>query len=84
MLVLSLVNLARFAMVIAKFDLTFMYIIVDSVTHDSIMSKKVLTYIYLEEGEYLYDSATRRVYTKCAPHKWIGNIDVNTCQIQFR
>jgi hypothetical protein len=39
------------------------------------MPKLRLTYIFLDEGEFLYDSSTKKVYTFTAPHKLVGKID---------
>jgi len=34
-----------------------------------------LIYIFLEDGEFLYDADTHKVYTFTAPHKLVGEID---------
>lgn len=36
--------------------------------------RKKLTYVYLDEGEFLYDSLTRRLYTVNSPHICKGYI----------
>ena len=38
------------------------------------MVNKRLVYIYLEEGEFLYDPDTYKVYTFLPPHKLVGHI----------
>jgi hypothetical protein len=39
------------------------------------MSLKKLIYIYIEEGEFLYDQLTSKVYTFTSPHSLVGYID---------
>lgn len=39
------------------------------------MPKLKLTYIYLTEGEFLYDEKSNKVYTFQAPHQFVGTID---------
>jgi hypothetical protein len=36
---------------------------------------KKLKYIFIDEGEYLYDCITRKTYTLTSPHRCIGVID---------
>jgi hypothetical protein len=36
---------------------------------------KKLKYIYIDEGEYLYDSVTNKAYSYTAPHKLVGVIN---------
>lgn len=36
------------------------------------MVKKILKYIYLDNGEYLYDESTQKVYTFSRPSKFVG------------
>ncbi len=44
------------------------------------MTKK-LVYIYIDEGEYLYDQLTQKIYTFIAPHKFVGNIDPESFKV---
>lgn len=39
------------------------------------MVQKKLKYIFIDEGEYLYDSVTNKAYTYTAPHKFVGIIN---------
>ena len=36
---------------------------------------KKLKYIFIEEGEYLYDTQTQKAYTYASPHKFVGVIN---------
>ncbi len=36
--------------------------------------KKILRYIYTEDGEFLYDEKTMNYYSFSPPHKLIGNL----------
>lgn len=47
------------------------------------MLNKRLVYIYLDEGEFLYDQNTYEVYTFKAPHKLVGRINTNFELITF-
>jgi hypothetical protein len=38
------------------------------------MVTKQLSYIYLDEGEFLYDQVSRKIYTFIAPHRCIGHL----------
>lgn len=39
------------------------------------MSLKKLVYIYIEEGEFLYDQVTFKAYNFNFPHTFVGHID---------
>jgi hypothetical protein len=36
--------------------------------------KKKLNFVFLDEGRFLYDPITKRVYSFCAPHTFVGVI----------
>lgn len=40
-----------------------------------------LKYLYLDQGEYLYNIMTNDVYTYSKPHRIIGKIDIETLKI---
>ena len=40
-----------------------------------------LKYLYLDQGEYLYNIKTNDIYTYSKPHKIIGKIDIETLRI---
>lgn len=44
-------------------------------TNNNVIKTKV-SFIVLEEGEFLYDKKTLNVYTCIPPHKCVGKIDI--------
>lgn len=48
---------------------------VTKVTNNNVIKTKV-SFIVLEEGEFLYDKKTLNVYTCIPPHKCVGKIDI--------
>jgi hypothetical protein len=42
------------------------------------MPRVQLQYVFLDDGEYLYNAKTKKLYTKCAPHIFVGILDAKT------
>ena len=41
----------------------------------TLMTVRKLVYIFIDEGEFLYDQVTNKVYSYTAPHTLVGKID---------
>lgn len=39
-----------------------------------LLMKRKLNFVFLDEGRFLYDPITKRVYSFCAPHTFVGVI----------
>ena len=50
-------------------------------TPPSSQNKKRVMYVVLEEGEFLYDEKTLKLYCCTVPHKHIANFDPETLKV---
>lgn len=45
---------------------------------------KKLVYIFIDEGEFLYDQSTQKIYTYIYPHKFVGTIDPERFAVVYK
>ncbi len=47
------------------------------------MKEIILKYIFDDNGEFLYNLKTLKIYTLSKPHKFIGKLDKKTLDIKW-